>query len=341
MWTSFAHDEYFPVPAILGELQEGPSAVGHYVIGEKIGSGGMGDVFRAQDQRLGRAVALKFIRPVYASDPDRMRRFDQEARAAAALNHPNILAVFDCGVHQGSPFIVTELLTGHTLRTRLSAGRLPVRQALDYGLQIAEGLIAAHEKHIVHRDLKPENIFLTAEGRVKILDFGIAKLSPCGESAHSLNTMETQTRMGMVLGTAAYMSPEQLRCRPVDGRSDLFSLGALLYEMLSGHRAFHGDTDVDTITAVLRDNPPELNAERGSIPPAFEQIVSHCLEKDPERRFQSASDLAFALRTLTISPGAADTQEEELGKAGGNGMLFAALAACVLAGASWISARRA
>jgi hypothetical protein len=290
-----------------GELLMTSEPVGHYRVLEKIGSGGMGEVFRARDERLGRDVALKFVNPSYATDPDRLRRFDQEARAAAALNHPNIVAIYDCGVHNGTPYIVSELLVGTTLRTRLSSGALNVRQAIEYGIQIAEGLMAAHEKQIIHRDLKPENIFITSEGRIKILDFGIAKLlGPRGTEGHSVGTMETQTRMGSVLGTVAYMSPEQLRSQPVDARSDLFSLGAILYEMLTGHRAFRGETDVDTITAVLKEDPPELMIERTGISPAFEQIVHHCLEKDPEKRFQSAGDLAFALRTL--SP-AATTRE--------------------------------
>jgi hypothetical protein len=281
--------------------------VGHYRILEKIGAGGMGEVFRARDERLGRDVALKFVNPACASDPDRLRRFDKEARAAAALNHPNIVAIYDSGIHEDSPYIVSELLEGQTLRTRLSAGPIPVRQAAEFGWQIAQALVAAHEKLIIHRDLKPENIFITRDNRIKILDFGIAKLLPEGEfKDHSIGTMETQTKMGAVLGTVAYMSPEQLRSKPVDGRSDIFSVGAILYEMLTGQRAFRGETDVDTITAVLKEDPPEMTPERGNIPPAFEQIVSHCLEKDPERRFQSARDLSFALATLT---GAATTQE--------------------------------
>jgi eukaryotic-like serine/threonine-protein kinase len=281
--------------------------VGHYRILEKIGAGGMGEVFRARDERLGRDVALKFVNPACASDPDRLRRFDKEARAAAALNHPNIVAIYDSGVQDDAPYIVSELLQGQTLRERLCAGPLNVRQAAEYGFQISEALVAAHEKNIIHRDLKPENIFITRENRIKILDFGIAKLLPDRENKeHSLGTMETQTRMGSVLGTVAYMAPEQLRCKEVDGRSDIFSVGAILYEMLTGKRAFHGETDVDTITAVLKEDPPEMMAERGQIPPAFEQIVSHCLEKDPERRFQSARDLSFSLSTLAGASGTHD-----------------------------------
>jgi Tol biopolymer transport system component len=288
--------------------------LGHYQVHEQIGSGGMGEVYRATDGRLGRDVALKFLKPSLANDQDRLRRFEQEARAAAALNHPNIVAIYDIGVHEGRSYIVSELLQGQTLRQRLREGPLSLRQAADYASQIAQGLIAAHERHIVHRDLKPENLFLTKDGRVKILDFGIAKLTLPEASAlpeQSIAMMTTQTRTGSVLGTVAYMSPEQLRAKPVDHRSDLFSFGAILYEMLTGKRAFSGETDVDTMTAVLKDDPPEMLSIRQSIPEAFDQIVRHCLEKDTESRFQSARDLAFALgaasnlttgRSVALSP---------------------------------------
>jgi Tol biopolymer transport system component len=260
----------------------------------------MGEVYRASDDRLGRDVALKVLKASLADDHDRLRRFEQEARAAAALNHPNIVAIYDIGMHDGAPYIVSELLEGQTLRQRLFEGPLTPRQAADYGIQIVQGLIAAHEKHIVHRDLKPENLFITREGRIKILDFGIAKLTlPEGNQNHSVATMTTQTKAGSVLGTVAYMSPEQLRGKPVDHRSDIFSVGAILYEMLTGKRAFRGETEVDTITAVLREEPPQMTLIRQSIPPAFERIVCHCLEKEPENRFQSARDLAFALSTVS------------------------------------------
>jgi len=278
--------------------------LGHYRILEKIGFGGMGEVYRAGDQRLGRDVALKILKPSLANDQDRLRRFEQEARAAATLSHPNVVAIYDIGMHDGAPYIVSELLEGQTLRERLLDGPVPRRQAVDYASQIAQGLIAAHEKRIVHRDLKPENLFLTKDGRIKILDFGIAKLmnsdfaSEPGEEV-SLASMTTQTKSGLVLGTLAYMSPEQLRGRAVDHRSDVFSFGAILYEMLTGKRAFAGETQVDTITAILKEDPPEMIREGQDIPAAFEQVVRHCLEKDPENRFQSARDLAFALSTLS------------------------------------------
>ncbi|HET7440750.1 MAG TPA: protein kinase [Terriglobales bacterium] len=278
--------------------------LGHYRILEKIGDGGMGEVFRARDDRLARDVAVKVVRPAASSDQDRLRRFEQEARAAAALSHPNIVAIYDVGVHDGSPYIVSELLEGETLRERLFEGPLPVKQALDYALQTVQGLVAAHDKHIVHRDLKPENLFITRDGRVKILDFGIAKLLPSEETQIRVSaTMTTQTKSGLVLGTVAYMSPEQLRGKAVDHRSDIFTFGAILYEMLAGQRAFRGETNVDTITAVLKDEPTEIHEIRPGVPPAFEPVVAHCLEKDPENRFQSARDLAFALATTSSVTG--------------------------------------
>ncbi len=277
--------------------------LGHYRVLEKIGSGGMGEVYRATDDRLGRDVAIKILQASLATDSDRLRRFEQEARAAAALNHPNIVAVYDVGMHEGSPYIVSELLEGHTLRERLLRGPLSRRQAADFGLQIANGLAAAHDKHIIHRDLKPENLFITRDGRMKILDFGIAKLTaPELTDERSLATLTTQTKSGSVLGTVAYMSPEQLRGKSVDHRSDIFSFGTVLYEMLAGHRAFSGETEVDTITAVLREDPPEIRLGGNDVPAAFEQIVRHCLEKEPENRFQSARDLAFALNTVSDVP---------------------------------------
>ena len=274
--------------------------IGHYRIIEKIGSGAMGEVFRARDERLGRDVALKLIKPASSANPDHLRRFELEARAAASLNHPNIVAIFDVGFDAGSPYIVSELLEGKTLRQRLTEGALPVRLASDYALQITQGLIAAHDRRIIHRDLKPENLFLTADGRVKILDFGVAKLqSDTEESGRPVEELTTVTKSGAVIGTVAYMSPEQLRGKAIDHRSDLFSVGAILHEMLAGRRAFRGETEVDTITAVLREYPPEFSPEHPGIPPAFQQIVKHCLEKEPENRFQSARDLAFALGTLS------------------------------------------
>jgi serine/threonine protein kinase len=275
--------------------------LGHYRVLEKIGSGGMGEVFRARDERLGRDVALKLIRPASNNNPDHLRRFEQEARAAAALNHPNILAIYDVGFEGTVPYIVSELLAGKNLRQRLEEGRLSVREAADYALQVAQGLTAAHERLIVHRDLKPENLFLTTDGRVKILDFGVAKLQTPAEDDRSIERMTTVTKHGAMVGTVAYMSPEQLRGKSVDHRSDIFSFGAILYEMLSGARAFRGETEVDTMTAVLREEPANTTLENAAVPPGYQDIIQHCLEKDPQNRFQSAKDLAFALQTLSAS----------------------------------------
>jgi eukaryotic-like serine/threonine-protein kinase len=275
--------------------------IGHYRVLEKIGAGGMGEVFRARDERLDRDVALKLIRPASSGNQDHLRRFEQEARAAAALNHPNILAIFDVGFEGAMPYIVSELLQGKTLRERLNEGAIPIRQASAYALQIAQGLVAAHERHIVHRDLKPENLFLTHDSRIKILDFGVAKLQAAVEEKRAIENLTTVTKQGAVIGTVAYMSPEQLRAKTVDHRSDIFSFGAILYEMLTGRRAFRGETDVDTMTAVLREEPPASNLEGAAVPSAYQNIVRHCLEKEPENRFQSAKDLAFALQALSGS----------------------------------------
>ena len=275
--------------------------VGHYRVLEKIGAGGMGEVFRARDERLGRDVALKLIRPSSSNNPDHLRRFEQEARAAAALNHPNILAIFDVGFEGASPFIVSELLEGKTLRERLNEGAITLPQASAYALQIAQGLVAAHERHIVHRDLKPENLFLTRDDRIKILDFGVAKLQNLVEENRTVESLTTVTKHGAVIGTVAYMSPEQLRSKAVDHRSDIFCFGAILYEMVTGRRAFRGETEVDTMTAVLREEPPAANLQNAAIPVAYQDIIRHCLEKEPDNRFQSAKDLVFALQTLSGS----------------------------------------
>ena len=277
----------------------------------------MGEVFRARDERLGRDVALKFIRPASSDNPDHLRRFEQEARAAAALNHPNILAIYDVGFEGTTPYIVTELLHGKTLRHRLAEGPIPLREASNFALQVAQGLTAAHERHIVHRDLKPENLFITQDDRVKILDFGVAKLQAPPDENRGIESLTTVTKSGAVVGTVAYMSPEQLRGKPVDHRSDIFSFGAILYEMLSGHRAFHGETEVDTMTAVLREEPAVASLDQAAVPAGYQDILKHCLEKEPEDRFQSAKDLAFALQTLTgASLGKPSRQRTRLKNAG-------------------------
>ena len=277
--------------------------LGPYEIIGQIGAGGMGDVYRARDSRLGRDVALKVLPESFSRDADRLRRFEQEARAVAALNHPNILAIHDIGEDGGAPFIVSELLEGASLRAELEQGPLSARKASDYAAQIAQGLAAAHDRNIVHRDLKPENIFLTREGRVKILDFGLAKLAPNGRGekgqADGLTLTSSPTEAGMVMGTAGYMAPEQVRGATVDSRTDIFAFGAVLYEMISGMRAFRRDTAAETMTAILKEDPPELSEIDHPVSPGLERIVRRCLEKQPEQRFQSAKDLAFALEALT------------------------------------------
>src|ERR1700684_1170357 len=234
--------------------------LGQCEIHSPLGAGGMGEVYRAHDTRLNREVAVKVLPESVSSDPERLRRFEQEARAAAALNHPNILAVYQMATHEGVSYMVTELLEGETLRERLRRGAIPLRNAIDYGVQIARGLAAAHEKGIVHRDLKPENLFLTRDGRVKILDFGLAKLTQADPGTRtSLPTATHGTEAGVVMGTAGYMSPEQVRGMALDPRSDIFSFGAILYEMLYGKRAFHGDTAADTMSAILKEDAPDVN----------------------------------------------------------------------------------
>lgn len=277
--------------------------LGPYEIVAPIGAGGMGEVYRARDPRLGRDVAVKVLPASFSSDPERMRRFEQEARAAGLLNHPNVTAVYDIGTVDGSPYVVSELLEGETLRARLAGGPLAPRRAVDYAIQTAHGLAAAHEKGIIHRDLKPENLFVTKDGRVKILDFGLAKLTQRdGDGSRTdLPTTPAGTEPGVVMGTLGYMSPEQVRGRPADARSDIFSFGAILYEMLSGNRAFHRDTAADTMSAILREDPPDLSSTNRQVSPGLDRIIRHCLEKDPESRFHSAHDLAFQLEASTGS----------------------------------------
>src|SRR5579862_3662670 len=275
--------------------------IGPYEVTGQIGAGGMGEVYKARDPRLGRDVAIKVLPSSFSSDPDRLQRFAQEARAAAALNHPNILAIFDIGEDKGAPYVVSELLEGETLRDRLRSGALSSRKAIDFALQMAHGLAAAHEKGIVHRDLKPENLFITHDNRLKILDFGLAKLIHPEENSGSGDapTVQVATDPGVVMGTVGYMSPEQVRGKSADHRSDIFSFGSILYEMVSGKRAFHGDSPADTMSAILKEDPPELSETGRNIPPALQRIVNHCLEKNPGQRFQSAGDVAFNLESLT------------------------------------------
>jgi serine/threonine protein kinase len=273
------------------------STISHYTIVEKLGEGGMGEVWKARDTRLHREVALKILTATHASDPDRLRRFEAEARAVAALNHPNVLSLYDVGVHEGKPFLVAELLYGRTLRELLEDGAMPERKAIEYGVQILKGLSAAHQKHLVHRDLKPENVFLTKDGHIKILDFGIAKSLEAPVDETKTQLLETQT--ALVVGTAGYMSPEQVRGREIDSRSDLFSFGSLMYEMLSGRRAFRGASLGETMSAILKDDPEPLTTL--GISPALDRVVFRCLEKEPNDRFGSARDTSYALEAATGS----------------------------------------
>ncbi len=291
--------QYAAVP--VAPLEKG-SKLGEYTILAQIGAGGMGEVYRAWDTRLNRNVAIKVLPSFFSDDRNRLRRFEQEARAAAALNHPNILAVFQMGTHEGSSYMVSELLEGGTLRQQLKHGPLPLRKAVDFGVQIARGLAAAHEKGVVHRDLKPENLFITKDGRVKILDFGLAKLTQRpwtadGEAA----TVSELSEPGAVLGTVGYMSPEQVSAKATDHRADIFAFGVVLYEMLTGKRAFQKPTPAETMAAILNEDPPAVSQQAPSAPVALQGVVQRCLEKNPEQRFQSASDLAFALEALSSS----------------------------------------
>jgi Tol biopolymer transport system component len=273
--------------------------LGPYEILAPIGAGGMGEVWRARDARLGRDVAVKVVHARFAADAESIRRFEREARAASLISHPNILVVHDVGAVEGSPYIVSELLDGAPLREKLGAP-LPPRRAVDWTAQVARGLAAAHEKGIVHRDLKPENLFVTKDGRIKILDFGVAKLVQPALPSASLTEAPTaapETGTGVVLGTVGYMSPEQVLGKPLDARSDLFSLGVVLHEMLSGARPFRKETAPETMAAILKEEPPEPSEANRSVPSALDRLVRHCLEKEPEARFQSARDVAFALES--------------------------------------------
>lgn len=281
-------------------LAAGSKLEGYEILG-LLGAGGMGEVYRARDPVLKRDVAIKVLPAFVANEPNRLWRFEQEAQAAAALNHPNILGVYRFGVSGGMPYLVSELLVGDTLRQQLTQGPVPLRRAIDYGVQIAHGLAAAHEKGIVHRDLKPENLFVTKDGRIKILDFGLAKLthSQADDTGGSETTQTYKTDPGLAMGTAGYMSPEQVRGGTVDHRADVFAFGAILYEMLVGKRAFRKPTSAETMTAILNEDPPGISQIAPHTPPGLQRVVHRCLEKNPEQRFQSSSDLAFALEALS------------------------------------------
>ena len=313
--------------------------LGPYEIVAPIGAGGMGEVFRARDTRLERDVALKVLPAAFAADADRLQRFEQEARASAALNHPNILVVHDVGTDHGVPYVVSELLDGQTLRAAIENGALPARKAVEYFGQTANGLAAAHEKGIVHRDLKPENLFITRDGRVKILDFGLAKLMESVRQDASRATV-LNTDPGTVLGTAGYMAPEQLRGEPVDQRSDIFSLGAIAYEMVSGERAFKGKSAVETMSAILTEDPPDLHAKASMTSPAIERVIRRCLEKNPAERFQSARDVTFALDAVSNASGPSQKPVVDAPRRGVTGVAVAAVAAVAMAAAGYAAGTR-
>ena len=330
--------------------------LGAYEVISPIGAGGMGEVFRARDARLGRDVAIKILPESVARDPDRLARFEREAQSVASLSHPNIVAVFEFGQQPTAsgppqPFVVMELLDGETLRERLGSGALPVRKALDIATQLARGLAAAHDKNLIHRDLKPENIFLLADGQVKILDFGLARAIDTPAATSGATETIARTDPGTVLGTVGYMAPEQVRGGAVDARTDLFALGAVLYEMLTGSRAFHRDTHAETLTAILREDPPEPSRARQDLPAAIDRIVQHALEKNPAERFQTARDVIFALTTLSGSqvPGASGSQvagslgARVLGSSGSAARLaaIATVVAAIAGAAGWFLGQQA
>jgi serine/threonine protein kinase len=310
------------------------STIDQYTIVSKIGEGGMGEVWRARDTRLNRPVAIKILPVALSADKDRLARFEQEAQAAGALNHPHILVIFHIGTHDNAPYIVSELLEGEELRDRLNQGPMPLRRVIDFAKQIVDGLCAAHEKGIVHRDLKPENLFITKDERVKILDFGIAKLSAPQSTdpgyfgrRHAQSSHQPRRGDGHRGLHVARAGPRE----KADHRSDIFSFGAILHEMISGRRAFKRDTMAETMTAILKEEPEELTASNPHISPALARIVNRCLEKKPERRFQSTADLGFALdalsaptsssgRELTTAAGVAVAGNEEVGVAGANSL---------------------
>ena len=319
--------------------------IGPYEIVSRLGSGGMSEVYRAFDPRIRRDVAIKVLPPTLAKFADRLHRFEQEARAVGALSHPNLLTIFDTGKSDGRPYIVTELLEGQTLRGMLrengTAVRIPIRKAVDYGIQIANGLAAAHERGVVHRDLKPENLFVTRDGRVKILDFGVAKLRSADDSAamSDEDTMEQDTSPGTVIGTVGYMSPEQVRGQAVDPRSDIFSLGTLMYEMVAGEHPFRGDSPADTMSSILREDPRDLTTVNPNVTPGLDRVIRHCMEKSPEQRFQSARDLAFHLDMLSSASGTAPTLETKITERWNRSMVSALGAVALLIagfGGGWL-----
>jgi len=316
------------------------SRVGPYEITGRVGAGGMGEVLRARDTRIGRDVAIKVLPEDVAFDADRLRRFEQEARAAGTLNHPNLVTIHDLGTHDGAPYLVMELLEGETLREKLGengkASKIPIRKAMDYAQQLASGLAAAHEKGIVHRDLKPDNVFVTKDGRLKLLDFGLAKVAEKESTDDpAAATRARNTTPGTVIGTVGYMSPEQVRGQDIDQRTDIFAAGAILYEMVSGRRAFHGNSAADTMSAILNEDPPELDSASGQhVSPIVDRVIRRCMEKERSQRFESARDLAFALEAVTSSSASHDTFAAEALPRSSNRRLALALLAILLVAAA-------
>jgi hypothetical protein len=314
--------------------------LGPYIVQDKLGEGGMGEVYRARDTRLDRDVAIKVLPAEVALDPDRRARFEREARAVAALTHPNILAIHDVGSQDGTAYLVTELLAGETLRQRLGEGALTPRKAVEMGIQIADGLAAAHEKGIVHRDLKPENLFVTRDGRVKILDFGLAAQFAATTGDANSPTIAAGTQPGVVLGTVGYMSPEQVRGAKVDSRTDIFSLGTVLFEMLTGRRAFQRDTAAETMTAILREDVPELSSTGRQIPPPLDRIVRRCMEKNADERLQAARDVAIALEAVSGSELSAPSGSQAIATTARRSWHLPALMVALLlvgVGAGWLA----
>ncbi|HET7452394.1 MAG TPA: protein kinase, partial [Thermoanaerobaculia bacterium] len=319
--------------------------LGPYEIIGPLGAGGMGEVYKARDSRLSREVAVKVLPESLASHPDALARFEREAKAVAALNHPNILSIHDFGNENGVAYAAMELLEGESLRTRLEGGAMAQRRAVEIAIQIAKGLAAAHEKGVIHRDLKPENLFLTRDGRVKILDFGLAKVFTPEKTATSAPTTPASTEPGTVMGTVGYMSPEQVLGREVDQRTDIFSFGAVLFEMLSGERAFKRNSAVETMNAILKEDPPELSDSGKIVSPALDRIVRHCLEKNPESRFHSAGDVAFDLEAVSTMSAAgresAPRYRERAGRRAGFVAALVAAAALFLMAGIWLGGRAA
>jgi serine/threonine-protein kinase len=320
--------------------------LGPYEIVSLLGSGGMGEVYRARDARLNRDVAIKLLPAAFTEDPDRLHRFELEARAAGAVNHPNVLAIYDVGTAEGVPYVVSELLDGETLRQALRDGKPPMHKAAEWAVAIARGLAAAHDKGVVHRDLKPENLIVTSDGRVKIIDFGLAKLTQAVPAAGLERvTVTDATVPGTVLGTVGYMSPEQVRGEHADQRSDVFSFGAVLYEMLSGRRAFEGDNASETMAAILRDDPPAFSRTGSAVSPGLDRVVRRCLEKRPGERFQSAHELGLALeaarpRAILSGPTELRLAESRPRRRRALGAAVALLAVAVAAGAAWMARAR-